>query len=121
MTRPRTAFRSLTLLLVLLLGSARPPRCRCCMPRRSRPGSPSTGRAARSTSGCPTSNQGDFFGFTGHQILLSGLVVCVLGLLFGLMTYSAVRKLPVHRSMAEVSELIYETCKAYLISRASSC
>jgi K(+)-stimulated pyrophosphate-energized sodium pump len=56
----------------------------------------------------------DFFGLTGHDILLSGLVVCVLGLLFGLWTYRGVKKLPVHRSMAEVSELIYETCKAYL-------
>jgi K(+)-stimulated pyrophosphate-energized sodium pump len=51
----------------------------------------------------PDLNQGDFLGFTGHEILLSGLVVCVLGLLFGLLTYSAVRKLPVHRAMADVS------------------
>ena len=62
----------------------------------------------------PDLNQGDFFGMTGHTILLFGLVVCVLGLLFGMSTYTAVRKLPVHQSMAEVSELIYETCKAYL-------
>jgi len=65
----------------------------------------------------PDLNQGDFLGMTGHQILLSGLVVCVLGLLFGLWTYTAVKNLPVHRSMAEVSELIYETCKAYLIQQ----
>ena len=38
----------------------------------------------------------------------------VLGLLFGMTSYTAVKKLPVHQSMAEVSELIYETCKAYL-------
>ena len=54
---------------------------------------------------------------TGHQILLSGLVVCVLGLLFGLWTYTAVKNLPVHKSMADVSALIYETCKAYLIQQ----
>ena len=65
----------------------------------------------------PDLNQGDFLGFTGHQILMSGLVVCVLGLLFGAWTYSNVKKLPVHRSMAEISELIYETCKAYLIQQ----
>ena len=65
----------------------------------------------------PDLNQGDFLGMTGHQILLSGLVVCVLGLLFGFWTYTAVKSLPVHRSMAEVSELIYETCKAYLIQQ----
>jgi K(+)-stimulated pyrophosphate-energized sodium pump len=58
-----------------------------------------------------------FQGLNGHQILLSGLVVCALGLLFGLWSYSAVKKLPVHRSMAEVSELIYETCKAYLVQQ----
>jgi K(+)-stimulated pyrophosphate-energized sodium pump len=62
----------------------------------------------------PDLRQGDFFGMTGHTILMFGLVVCVLGLLFGVMSYTAVKKLPVHRSMAEVSELIYETCKAYL-------
>ena len=56
----------------------------------------------------------ELLGMSGHTLLLSGLVVCALGLLFGLMTYSAVKKLPVHRSMAEVSELIYVTCKAYL-------
>jgi len=65
----------------------------------------------------PDLNQGDFLGFTGHEILLSGLVVCVLGLLFGLMSYAHVKKLPVHRSMAEISELIYETCKAYMIQQ----
>ena len=65
----------------------------------------------------PDLNQGDFLGMTGHQILLSGLVVCVLGLLFGAWTYAAVKRLPVHQSMADVSALIYETCKAYLIQQ----
>ncbi len=65
----------------------------------------------------PDLNQGDFLGMTGHQILLSGLVVCVLGLLFGFWTYTAVKNLPVHKSMADVSALIYETCKAYLIQQ----
>jgi len=65
----------------------------------------------------PSLEQGEFFGLNGHQFLLGGLAVCVLGLLFGLWTYLGVRKLPVHRSMAEISELIYETCKAYLIQQ----
>jgi K(+)-stimulated pyrophosphate-energized sodium pump len=65
----------------------------------------------------PDLNTGDFLGMTGHQILLTGLVVCVLGLLFGAWTYSAVKNLPVHKSMADVSELIYETCKAYLVQQ----
>jgi K(+)-stimulated pyrophosphate-energized sodium pump len=65
----------------------------------------------------PDLNTGDFLGMTGHQILLTGLVVCVLGLLFGAWTYNAVKRLPVHKSMADVSDLIYETCKAYLIQQ----
>jgi K(+)-stimulated pyrophosphate-energized sodium pump len=65
----------------------------------------------------PDLNQGDFLGFTGHQILLSGLLVCVLGLLFGLWSYTRVKNLPVHRSMAEISAIIYETCKAYMIQQ----
>ncbi len=65
----------------------------------------------------PDLNTGDFLGMTGHNILLTGLVVCVLGLLFGAWTYNAVKNLPVHQSMADVSALIYETCKAYLIQQ----
>jgi len=65
----------------------------------------------------PDLNQGDFLGMTGHQILLTGLLVCVLGLAFGGWVYVGVKNLPVHRSMAEVSDLIYETCKAYLVQQ----
>src|SRR5262249_9477959 len=50
-------------------------------------------------------------------LLMSGLGVCALGLLFGLMTFTELRNLPVHKSMREVSELIYETCKTYLITQ----
>ncbi len=64
-----------------------------------------------------TTDQARFLGFTGHDILLSGLVVCVLGLLFGFLTYTGVKKLPVHKAMADISELIYETCKAYLVQQ----
>jgi K(+)-stimulated pyrophosphate-energized sodium pump len=56
-------------------------------------------------------------GLDGHTLLLSGLVVSALGLLFGLVIYSQLKNLPVHRSMLEVSELIYETCKTYLIQQ----
>src|SRR5436190_19468566 len=52
-------------------------------------------------------------GINGHTLLLSGLVICALGLLFGLMTFTQLKNLPVHSSMREVSELIYETCKTY--------
>ncbi|HEY6342493.1 MAG TPA: sodium-translocating pyrophosphatase [Bryobacteraceae bacterium] len=53
----------------------------------------------------------------GPTILMFGLGVSVLGLLFGLAMYTHLRNLPVHRSMKEISELIYETCKTYLITQ----
>ena len=56
-------------------------------------------------------------GIDGHTLLLSGLVVSALGLLFGLLFYTQLKNLPVHRSMLEVSELIYETCKTYLVTQ----
>jgi K(+)-stimulated pyrophosphate-energized sodium pump len=65
----------------------------------------------------PDLSQGEFLGINGHQILMSGLFVCVLGLLFGAWTYTGVKKLPVHPSMAEISDLIYETCKAYMVQQ----
>jgi len=56
-------------------------------------------------------------GITGHNLLLGGLVVSALGLIFGLTIYVRLRNLPVHSSMREVSELIYETCKTYLATQ----
>jgi K(+)-stimulated pyrophosphate-energized sodium pump len=58
-----------------------------------------------------------FFGMTGHNLLLGGLFVCVLGLLFGLVMYTQLKNMPVHRSMREISELIFETCKTYLTTQ----
>jgi len=56
-------------------------------------------------------------GINGTTLLMSGIVVCVLGLLFGLAIYRQLQTMPVHRSMLEVSELIYETCKTYLVTQ----
>ncbi|MGE5093006.1 MAG: sodium-translocating pyrophosphatase [Bacillota bacterium] len=58
-----------------------------------------------------------FLGMTGRALLTGGLVVCGLGLLFGLMIYTQLKNMAVHKSMREVSELIYETCKTYLITQ----
>jgi K(+)-stimulated pyrophosphate-energized sodium pump len=58
-----------------------------------------------------------FLGTDGHTLLLFGLSICVLGLIFGLVIYGQLKNLPVHRSMREISELIYETCKTYLITQ----
>ena len=58
-----------------------------------------------------------FLGMGGDRLLMGGLLVCVLGLLFGLVMYMQLKNLPVHRAMREISELIYETCKTYLITQ----
>jgi K(+)-stimulated pyrophosphate-energized sodium pump len=58
-----------------------------------------------------------FLGMDGHKLLLFGIVICVFGLLFGLAIYSRLRNLPVHQSMKDISELIYETCKTYLVTQ----
>jgi K(+)-stimulated pyrophosphate-energized sodium pump len=59
----------------------------------------------------------NFLGMSGHHILMIGLLFCVFGLLFGLVIYMQLKNLPVHRAMLEISELIYETCKTYLITQ----
>jgi K(+)-stimulated pyrophosphate-energized sodium pump len=58
-----------------------------------------------------------FLGFDGHTLLTGGIVVCALGMVFGLIVFSQLRRLPVHKAMREISELIYETCKTYLITQ----
>ncbi|HWP14740.1 MAG TPA: sodium/proton-translocating pyrophosphatase, partial [Xanthobacteraceae bacterium] len=58
-----------------------------------------------------------FFGLSGHSLLMGGLAVCALGLIFGLVIFTQLKNMAVHKSMLEVSELIYETCKTYLITQ----
>jgi len=54
-------------------------------------------------------------GQSGHNLLLVGLVVCALGLGFGLWIFMQLKGMPVHKSMLDISELIYATCKTYLL------
>ncbi|TLU84718.1 MAG: sodium-translocating pyrophosphatase [Chlorobium sp.] len=56
-------------------------------------------------------------GIPGHTLLMYGLFVCLFGVLFGVVQYMGIRNLPVHSAMREISELIYETCKTYLITQ----
>ena len=58
-----------------------------------------------------------FLGMDGHRLLMIGLLFCVFGLGFGMVIFMRLKNLPVHRSMREISELIYETCKTYLITQ----
>ena len=53
----------------------------------------------------------------GHRLLMIGILFCLFGLGFGLVIYMRLKNLPVHRSMREISELIYETCKTYLVTQ----
>jgi K(+)-stimulated pyrophosphate-energized sodium pump len=59
----------------------------------------------------------NFAGLSGHALLSIGLLFCAAGLLFGLVIFQQLKNMPVHRSMREMSELIYETCKTYLITQ----
>ncbi len=61
----------------------------------------------------------DLFGYatTGSELLLWGMGVCVLGLLFGLCEFKKIKKMPAHKSMLEVSNTIYQTCKTYLLQQ----
>jgi K(+)-stimulated pyrophosphate-energized sodium pump len=108
------------LLLLLLLGTAFAPVALPALAAQEPAqgtGAPEHRPGGEVNLRLPDLNQGDFLGFTGHQILLSGLLVCVLGLLFGLWSYTRVKNLPVHRAMSEISELIYVTCKAYMLQQ----
>src|SRR3989339_989693 len=58
-----------------------------------------------------------FLGVNGHSLLLWGLLICVFGLVFGMVQFMRIKAMPVHKSMSEISELIYETCKTYLITQ----
>ncbi len=65
----------------------------------------------------PDLSQVDFHGYNARSLLMAGLGVCILGLIFGLVIFTKLKNLPVHRAMLEISELIYETCKTYLITQ----
>src|SRR6202171_5739279 len=65
----------------------------------------------------PDLSQVSFLGMDGHKLLTIGILFCIFGLIFGLVIYNRLKNLPVHRSMREVSELIWETCKTYLITQ----
>ena len=59
----------------------------------------------------------EFHGINARTLLMSGLIVCMGGLAFGLVIFTRLKNLPVHKSMRDISELIYETCKTYLITQ----
>lgn len=59
----------------------------------------------------------DSVGMNGHSLLLWGIIIIVLGLAFGIWQFLLIKKLPAHRSMLDVANTIYETCKTYLLQQ----
>lgn len=79
---------------------------------------PALAHAGEANLVLPDLSQQPYFGFlNGQTLLFIGVVVCIAGLAFGLVIYNQLKNMPVHRSMREVSELIYETCKTYLFTQ----
>src|SRR3989440_1974415 len=68
----------------------------------------------------PDLSKVEFLGVNGHNLLLVGILVCFLGLLFGYAIFVNLKNRSVHPSMQEISELIYETCKTYLVTQGRS-
>ena len=116
---------ALAALAVIVLGSTARAQTGGAPPGAAAPTVPTAPAApgAREAGGgeaslkVPDLGSAQFGGVGGRTLLLGGLVVCLLGLVFGLVIYGQLKRLPVHASMREISELIYETCKTYLITQ----
>jgi K(+)-stimulated pyrophosphate-energized sodium pump len=85
--------------------------------RAQEPGAAAPSPAGEANLKLPDLSQVSFLGIDGHTLLLFGIGFCVLGLIFGLIIYTRLKNLPVHRAMREISELIWETCKTYLVTQ----
>src|SRR2546422_9478407 len=78
---------------------------------------PAAARANESGLILPDLGSVEVLGMSGRSLLLLGLIVCALGGVFGLIVYPQLKALSAHRSMLEVSERSYATCKTYLITQ----
>ena len=76
-----------------------------------------SGATTETLKACQAFLEGSSRGRSGWWLLLIGMLICVAGFVFGILSYLKLKNLPVHQSMRDVSELIYETCKAYLIQQ----
>jgi len=102
---------------VLAQTPAAPPTPQAQVAQAPPPAAPVHHGGGEASLKLPDLGQASFVGVNGRTLLMAGLVICVLGLVFGLVIYTQLKALPVHQSMLEISELIYETCKTYLISQ----
>ena len=112
---PRTSLSLLTTLLVTLASGATAAWAQ--EGGAAAPGGHSGGEASLVVPSLTDPAIASFFGMPGSNLLLIGLLVSALGMVFGLVVFNQLKNAPVHQSMREVSELIYETCKTYLITQ----
>jgi K(+)-stimulated pyrophosphate-energized sodium pump len=77
----------------------------------------SSGWAGEADIKIPDLSTVKFGSLSGLNILYVGLVICAVGVIFGLLQYQQTKKLPVHRRMSDVSNIIWETCKTYLFQQ----
>jgi K(+)-stimulated pyrophosphate-energized sodium pump len=111
----RTVFLLALLLVTPLAPAAAAAQSAAAPPAAQEAAQPHAGGEANLV--LPDLGTESFQGINARTLLMGGLAVCVLGLVFGLVIFMRLKNLPVHRSMLEVSELIYETCKTYLITQ----
>ena len=83
----------------------------------AQPAAPAAEEGGEAALKLPDLSSVSFLGMDGHSLLMIGLLFCVFGLGFGMAIFMRLKNLPVHRAMREISELIYETCKTYLITQ----
>jgi K(+)-stimulated pyrophosphate-energized sodium pump len=114
--RPAVPIAGVLALLLLLGAVAGPATAQPTAPTGAATAAPHGGGGEASLR-MPDVGQIHLAGVNGRALLMAGLLVCVLGLVFGLVIFGRVRRLPVHPAMREISELIYETCKTYLITQ----
>ena len=107
-------------LLVPVVAMAQPPDAPVSTPDAVHAGAPAHAPGGEANLVLPDLSQVrfDFLGnLDGHTLLSLGFIVTLAGFVFGLVIFVQLQRLPVHRSMREISELIYETCKTYLITQ----
>ncbi len=78
---------------------------------------PSSEAGGEASLQLPDLSSVSFLGMDGHKLLTIGLIFCAFGLVFGLAICLQLKNMPVHKSMGDISSLIYETCKTYLITQ----
>jgi K(+)-stimulated pyrophosphate-energized sodium pump len=117
-SRRRACAVVLALIFLVALGLAAAPAALAQTPAGAAAAPPVKHQGAGEASlVIPDLGQASFLGLSGRGLLLWGLAVCALGLVFGLVIFTHLRALPVHAAMREISELIYETCKTYLVTQ----